>query len=145
MEILDLGNHNQYLNMDDAGDYSNERDDSYESGDDTIPLSISIQSTKQLKWKKRTSKMKKKVSSSQIIKRKKETQPDDNMDEKILDFVKLDCEDCAHKSTNYLDFLAHTRLVHGKPGFVYCCGKKFNRRSKIVDHIGWHINPDIFR
>lgn len=80
-----------------------------------------------------------------IFKKTKEAVQSKSMDENILYYVSLDCTECDYKSTMFGDFLSHSRLKHGTQGYVYCCKKKFKERSKMIDHIKWHQNPDMYK
>lgn len=69
----------------------------------------------------------------------------DAMDKKILEHFTLDCSDCSYSSTTFLNFATHCQQIHNKRGFVYCCNKKFSIRSKMLDHISLHSNPESFK
>ncbi|TMW39965.1 hypothetical protein DOY81_014955, partial [Sarcophaga bullata] len=55
------------------------------------------------------------------------------------------CELC---NTNFETFAAlrhHFAGVHKQWGYVVCCNKKFFNRTRLVDHIHSHFNPDLFK
>lgn len=66
-------------------------------------------------------------------------------DKTILDHFGLDCKDCSYSSKTYLNFLQHSRLVHKKRAYIYCCNRKFIKRCKVLEHIKWHTDPDSFK
>lgn len=67
-------------------------------------------------------------------------------EEKIREFFKLSCDECAVTFTTFSKLQIHQKAVHNhKQGFVYCCNKKINRQAKLFEHMNWHLNPDSFR
>lgn len=66
-------------------------------------------------------------------------------EKKILEYFGLDCKDCSYSSKTYLNFLQHSRLVHNKRAYIYCCDRKFVRRCRVLEHITWHTNPESFK
>lgn len=42
--------------------------------------------------------------------------------------------------------IEHYRDVHDfDEGYVKCCGLKIKRKALVLDHIRWHIKPEIFK
>lgn len=70
---------------------------------------------------------------------------DEKDDSKILEHFGLDCEDCSHSSKTYLNFLHHSRIVHKKRAYVYCCNRQFYKRCRLLEHISWHTDPESFK
>ena len=55
---------------------------------------------------------------------------------------------CDLCNTNFETFAAlrqHFAGVHKQWGYVVCCNKKFFNRTRLVDHIHSHFNPDLFK
>ncbi|EAT39664.1 AAEL008551-PA [Aedes aegypti] len=63
----------------------------------------------------------------------------------ILANISLECHVCSVKHSSYQDFLKHSQAAHGVHAAVYCCGHKFTRKPRIIDHILYHQDPSQFR
>ncbi|XP_065084573.1 transcription factor grauzone-like isoform X2 [Ochlerotatus camptorhynchus] len=67
-------------------------------------------------------------------------------DRNINEHCKLSCTDCETSFTKFLNFKQHFRKVHHETRpVVVCCGRKFNKRVRLVEHVTKHMNPDAFR
>lgn len=66
-------------------------------------------------------------------------------DAQIREFFSMVCEICSDKFETFIKAKNHYRLVHNTVGYLSCCGKKFNRRGRVLDHIYRHLNPDAYR
>ncbi|XP_037951055.1 transcription factor grauzone-like [Teleopsis dalmanni] len=84
-----------------------------------------------------------KVSESSIdIKNDLKT---DDVDLKIAEHMNLTCDVCAIKNLTFGTLRQHMRKVHRVKGYVLCCGKKFFKRSVLVEHIEKHVNPEQYK
>lgn len=66
-------------------------------------------------------------------------------DAQIQEFFSMVCEICSDKFETFTKAKTHYRLVHNTSGYLTCCGKKFLRRGRVLDHIYRHLNPDAYR
>lgn len=64
----------------------------------------------------------------------------------IREFFNTKCEICKDvEFETLIRARKHYRKVHNKSGYITCCGKRFDRRHKVMDHIKYHLNPEAFR
>lgn len=97
-----------------------------------------------------------KISGTQvsIVPAKKETNNDEKpytlydleMEAKTADYFQMNCDLCLHHFENWNDARTHYLERHNilKP-FLRCCNRKFFLRSRIIDHIVWHVDPTAFQ
>ncbi|GAB0094665.1 hypothetical protein DMENIID0001_099870 [Sergentomyia squamirostris] len=64
---------------------------------------------------------------------------------KIEEFFKMDCNICEKSFVKLRDLEIHYRKIHNRKGYVVCCNVKFNRPSKILEHLDLHMNPEAFK
>ncbi|XP_062543917.1 transcription factor grauzone-like isoform X2 [Armigeres subalbatus] len=76
----------------------------------------------------------------------KPTEQIEEEDRKIITHCKLQCTECEESSPRFSDFKQHARKVHhiAHP-VVICCGRRFNKRIKLLEHVTKHMNPDAFQ
>lgn len=74
---------------------------------------------------------------------KKDTAQEDG---RIREFFSMVCEICNDvEFETFVKAKNHYRNVHNTAGYLSCCGKKFLRRGRVLDHIHRHLNPDAYR
>lgn len=66
-------------------------------------------------------------------------------DAKIREYFTMSCDICNEPFETFRTAQKHYRAVHKSPGYIICCGKRFKRRGSAMDHISYHLNPDLFR
>ncbi|XP_062533801.1 transcription factor grauzone-like, partial [Armigeres subalbatus] len=66
-------------------------------------------------------------------------------EEFIVANISLECHVCSEKHSTYQAFLRHSQSAHGEHAAVFCCGHKFTRKPRLIDHILYHQNPERFR
>lgn len=66
-------------------------------------------------------------------------------DAQIREFFNMECEICSDRFETFVKAKNHYRIVHNTAGYLTCCGKKFLRRGRVLDHIHRHLNPDAYR
>lgn len=66
-------------------------------------------------------------------------------DELIRNWCEMHCTMCAHTFHRFPEVKTHYRDKHQRNGFITCCKRKFFRRVRVLEHIGCHINPNLFR
>lgn len=135
------------LSMPTANDDFNSKTDTANNNCGAFSLT---QKRKPIMEKKSTIKRAKKnrkteLSSLEIIEKEARRKMDDTSNEKILQHFSLDCKDCSHSSTTFMNFMTHSMQVHRKRGFVYCCDRKLSKRCKVLEHISLHTDPESFK
>lgn len=69
-------------------------------------------------------------------------------DERIREFFNLKCEKCTDNQLfkSLREIRTHFRDKHSTSrGYIKCCKRKFFRRSILLEHLSWHLNPEAFR
>lgn len=66
-------------------------------------------------------------------------------DKKISSYMSLVCDICNVQEENFMQLTNHMKLQHNVEGYVVCCSKKFNKRSRLVEHIDMHLNPEMYK
>lgn len=58
----------------------------------------------------------------------------------------MNCDLCLHQFDSWNDARTHYLDKHNvfKP-FLRCCNRKFSLRSRIIEHITWHMDPSAFQ
>ena len=83
------------------------------------------------------------LSSEEKLKKQEQLELEDRQ---ILEYFKMECGQCLQTFENYLQVKLHFRKAHNNiHAYISCCGKKFNRRGSVLEHIKWHTNPDSFK
>lgn len=74
------------------------------------------------------------------------TKTDHNEKDKFLkDNFKITCYLCNIPFETFFNMRKHFEEQHSERGHVKCCNKKFYRRSILVDHVHFHLNPNYFK
>ncbi|XP_058444480.1 transcription factor grauzone-like isoform X2 [Malaya genurostris] len=68
-----------------------------------------------------------------------------NEEKFISQNMDLECDTCAEKCSSFQELQLHSLASHEKRAYLFCCGLKFCRRPRLVDHIRFHLNPEQFR
>uniref|UniRef100_A0A1B0GNT5 C2H2-type domain-containing protein n=1 Tax=Phlebotomus papatasi TaxID=29031 RepID=A0A1B0GNT5_PHLPP len=66
-------------------------------------------------------------------------------DERIRKFFKLQCDICSESFETFKKFKAHTLHIHNEEAYVICCDRKLKNRTRLVNHLNSHINPNVFK
>ncbi|KAG4071049.1 hypothetical protein HA402_001486 [Bradysia odoriphaga] len=70
----------------------------------------------------------------------------EKQDAEIRRFFTMKCDLCSEVEFDTLEKVRkHYRQVHKTRGHLICCGNKYYKRSGILDHIQYHVNPDAHR
>lgn len=65
---------------------------------------------------------------------------------KIADYFQMNCELCSENLQSMDDVQTHYKSKHNvSRRFLRCCNKKFNMRKRVIDHVRWHIDPNVFK
>lgn len=132
---------------DTGGDNSMDGFDSLPSVDDVKEMKIEMESViplKQLSVKMVRLPLPQVETTPNPIRKSKSKRIED--EEKISEFFDLRCAECAIAFPTFAKLKFHQKAVHNhKEGFVYCCNKKLNRRAKLVEHMNFHLNPELLR
>lgn len=67
------------------------------------------------------------------------------METKLADYFHMNCDLCMHRFSSWSDARSHYLNRHNvlKP-FLRCCNRKYFLRSRIIEHIIWHVDPSSF-
>ncbi|KAI8128860.1 hypothetical protein FF38_14087 [Lucilia cuprina] len=61
-------------------------------------------------------------------------------------FKQMFCDLCDSFSFDSFTVMQkHFEIVHEQKGYLVCCNKKFFERSRLVEHLHIHLNPDHFK
>ncbi|XP_055374712.1 zinc finger protein 211-like isoform X2 [Condylostylus longicornis] len=60
----------------------------------------------------------------------------------IAKFMKIYCNVCSKEQINFTALKHHCTSNHAQQGVVMCCGRKFYKKCKLVEHIEMHIDPE---
>lgn len=68
------------------------------------------------------------------------------METKLADYFQMNCDLCLQQFVTWNDARSHYLDRHNilKP-FLRCCNRKFFLRSRIIEHIMWHVDPSAFK
>lgn len=61
------------------------------------------------------------------------------------EYGQLSCDLCNVPLGNFNDVTTHFQEVHQKKPYVICCGKRFQNRCVLFDHMNVHVNPEYFK
>lgn len=64
----------------------------------------------------------------------------------IAKHFKSTCDLCPEQLSSLEQAKNHYRIDHQvHNGYLECCDKKFKKRCTLVDHVRWHLNPNVFQ
>lgn len=68
------------------------------------------------------------------------------MEAKTAEYFQMNCDLCLHQFESWNETRFHYLDRHNilKP-FLRCCNRKFFLRSRIIEHITWHVDPSAFQ
>lgn len=67
-------------------------------------------------------------------------------DEKIRNVCLMYCEICSVELSSLREAKSHYSYFHKMKGYLICCGRKFNARCRLIEHINIiHLHEDTFR
>lgn len=68
------------------------------------------------------------------------------MECKTAEYFHMNCDLCLHRFSCWNDARTHYLDRHNilKP-FLRCCNRKFFLRSRIIEHVTWHVDPSAFQ
>lgn len=67
-------------------------------------------------------------------------------DEKIRNVCLMYCEICSVELSSLREAKGHYSYFHKMKGYLICCGRKFNARCRLLEHINVvHLHEDTFR
>lgn len=70
----------------------------------------------------------------------------DIQDQRIREFFTMECDICSDiKFETFVCASRHYRKVHNIDGYLICCGKKYRRRCRLLEHMVLHTNPNALR
>lgn len=78
-----------------------------------------------------------------------ENRDDAEVDKKLADYFRMNCDICSEKLESMVDIQQHFKNRHNiNRGYLICndCGKrKYKMRKPIIDHLTWHCDPNAFK
>ncbi|EDS31170.1 zinc finger protein 58 [Culex quinquefasciatus] len=120
-----------------------------ESDDEEIEDSEPLSKRKRRQTKERKLKKVKRLDDEDGVKRRGRKHASKEQVEadfkKIYEFYKMVCDDCGIVVEDFPTLDAHYQEVHDRGGFIVCCKRKLSIRSKMLEHMQLHENPDAFR
>lgn len=66
-------------------------------------------------------------------------------DERIRTVCSMYCTVCSAVCKTFNELMRHYQNEHDMKGFVMCCKRKIATRSRLVEHVECHLNPDAFQ
>nr|XP_019539409.2 zinc finger protein Xfin [Aedes albopictus] len=69
----------------------------------------------------------------------------DAVQEYVSRNLTLNCDTCSERSETFELLQRHSMMEHAKHATMVCCSVKFSDVSRFVDHIQYHLDPDLFR
>lgn len=68
------------------------------------------------------------------------------MESKTAEYFQMNCDLCLHQFCSWNDARSHYLDRHNilKP-YLRCCNRKFFLRSRIIEHITFHVDPSAFQ
>ncbi|KXJ73857.1 hypothetical protein RP20_CCG014862 [Aedes albopictus] len=66
-------------------------------------------------------------------------------DEIILTHVQYICELCGNNCTTFTQFQKHAKTAHGSTGFITCCGTRYHKKGRLLEHVQRLQDPNRFR
>ena len=63
-------------------------------------------------------------------------------DKTIKEFIGIKCNFCDADFDSFSDMTRHCREDHEEDGFLECCGRKYDKRWLLYDHVLQHKYPD---
>lgn len=54
------------------------------------------------------------------------------------------CDVCDSPFESFIDAKRHHLEEHEQTGYMNCCGKRFSKLYRIMQHCKWHENPNAF-
>nr|XP_029733254.1 transcription factor grauzone-like [Aedes albopictus] len=63
----------------------------------------------------------------------------------IAEHINLECDSCHKKCSTFLALQKHSTAEHKRRAYVFCCGLKFNRKPRLIDHVLFHLDPNRFQ
>ncbi|XP_058833723.1 transcription factor grauzone-like [Topomyia yanbarensis] len=66
-------------------------------------------------------------------------------DEIIRTHVRYICETCGTDCPSFNNFLKHVMDHHGAKGFIVCCGRRYYKKVRLLEHVQQLENPELFK
>ncbi|XP_065368122.1 transcription factor grauzone-like [Calliphora vicina] len=60
-------------------------------------------------------------------------------------FKQMSCDLCEVPFENFSAMRKHFATMHDQKGYLVCCNRKFYQRTRLVEHLQLHLNPDQFK
>lgn len=129
------------VESDNCPDYEAEEDMSYQMTQEILETEEEVVGKKQEKSgrKRNNSPGSQEARKAEVMERRARE------NELISSGITMSCSECNTPFSTFEDLSAHCRGEHKMDkGLVTCCGRKFNTRLKLYDHIMVHLDPKAF-
>ncbi|XP_055614073.1 zinc finger protein 43-like [Uranotaenia lowii] len=74
--------------------------------------------------------------------RSRKVQEDNELFQQYFD---LTCDSCGAKFPTFAQLQTHSIETHKKQAYIFCCSLRFKVRSRLLEHLRYHQNPEQFR
>ncbi|XP_055523278.1 transcription factor grauzone-like [Wyeomyia smithii] len=132
----------QECQSEDENDLKSER--TLESEDSTEQEELKLSAKPKRKYTKRNSSdtpKKPKATNYQV----KSAEQLAKEDEIIKTHVQYLCEICGINCSTFTQYLKHASEKHGPTGFIVCCGKRYFKKVRLLEHVQQLENPNRFK
>lgn len=70
-----------------------------------------------------------------------------DVERRIAEYFKMNCDLCGQQLSSLDSVKAHFSKKHklDRGYLICCCNKKAKMRKSIIEHVQWHMNPNMFR
>lgn len=117
----------------------------YEDNSTSAFESVKIEPVEEPKAKKTKKKAQKRETKAKPTPKKIDQDPElvakiAADDEKIRQTVDMKCDICKFEFDTFSTVLKHFKKNHGIKGYLMCCGKKYVKRFRLLEHLNSHYN-----
>ncbi|XP_053699458.1 transcription factor grauzone-like [Sabethes cyaneus] len=116
--------------------------DSDDSSEEALKVATNKPKRKYTRKKNDDSPKKPKTKSSYPLRTAEQLAEEDEI---IKTHVQYLCETCGINSSTFTQFLKHSSEKHGPKGFIVCCGKRYFKKVRLLEHVQQLQNPGRFK
>ncbi|XP_050075053.1 transcription factor grauzone-like [Anopheles maculipalpis] len=85
------------------------------------------------------------TASQKKISSTKRQQPTDETNKRLQEFYDMKCELCEEKLESFTALKNHYYKQHQVQGYIKCCGRTFNSRYRLLEHLSYHVGASMVR
>ncbi|XP_058120020.1 zinc finger protein OZF-like [Anopheles ziemanni] len=125
-----------------------------ESAEETETKSDKPQQNQRMRRKKlhqhvRSGKIERKRSIGKAIDEKKPVRKKfcatDETNRRLREFYDMKCEICGQQQDSFTTLKIHYHQQHNTRGYIKCCGRMFNSRYRLLEHLSYHVGASMVR